>query len=131
MSEEYLHSFQDQVNELLLRHRSFLDVTSKYQESGSRVNRALTKAVTECGCIRIKADKQSYPKDAPREEWKDYFRTHLSGQLCDHCQDIVITEMGKNLFYLTALCNLLQISITDVIQQESKNLSTLGVFNLR
>lgn len=131
MSENHFYSFQEQVNELLIRHRSFLDVTSKFQESGTRINRSLTKAVTECGCIRIDAQKQSYPTNAPREEWKKHFKTHLSGQLCDQCQEIVQTEIGKNLFYLTALCNLLQISLTEVIDQESKKLSTLGVFNLR
>jgi NTP pyrophosphatase (non-canonical NTP hydrolase) len=131
MSENPFSSFQEQVDELLIRHRSFLDVTSKFQESGTRINRSLTKAVTECGCIRIDAQKQPYPTDAPREEWRKHFETHLSGRLCEQCLETVQTEIGKNLFYLTALCNLLEISLPEVMEKESKKLTTLGVFNLR
>ncbi|MBA4495860.1 DUF1573 domain-containing protein [Paenactinomyces guangxiensis] len=132
MSEEnHFHSFQQQVGDLLLRHRSFLDVTSKFQESNARINRALMKAVTDCGCIEVEARRQSFPKAASVSEWKEQLKTHLSGELCDHCLDVVKSEMGKNLFYLTALCNLLDIRLLDVIKQESNNLSTLGVFTLR
>ncbi|SEN59750.1 DUF1573 domain-containing protein [Lihuaxuella thermophila] len=123
--------FQQQVSDLLLRHRSFLDVSSKFQESNARVNRALMKAVTECGCIQVNARRRPVPQDATLEEWKEQLKTHLSGELCDHCLDVLKAEMGKNLFYLTALCNLLNIRLQDVIEQESKKLSTLGVFNLR
>jgi hypothetical protein len=131
MSEDNLHSFQELVSDLLLRHRSFLDVISKFQESNSRVNRALMKAVTECGCIHVEAGRQEFPKDQSVHEWKHHLKTHLSGKLCDHCMEIVTSEMGKNLFYLTALCNLLNIPLTEVIKQESDQLATLGVFNLR
>jgi hypothetical protein len=125
------HSFQQQVSDLLLRHRSFLDVSSKFQESNARVNRALVKAVTDCGCIEVEAGRQSFPEDVTITEWKDQLKTHLLGKLCDNCLDVIKTEMGKNLFYLTALCNLLEIDLQEVIEQESKKLSTLGVFNLR
>lgn len=129
--DNHFHPFQQQVSDLLLRHRSFLDVSSKFQESNARVNRALMKAVTDCGCIKVDAGRQSFPEDSSLSEWKEQLKTHLSGQLCDHCSDVVKSEMGKNLFYLTALCNLLEINLQDVIEQESNNLSTLGVFNLR
>lgn len=133
MSEENnpLHSFQQQVADLLLRHRSFLDVSSKFQESNSRTIRALMKAVTDCGCIQVNAERQQYPNDLPLEEWRGLLKTHINGKLCDSCSDVVKTEMGKNLFYLTALCNLLEINLTDVVHQESEKLSTLGIFNLR
>jgi hypothetical protein len=131
MNEGNLQSFQQQVADLLLRHRSFLDVTSKLQESGARVNRALMKAVTECGCIEVSAQRQNFPQDVPVQDWKDRLDTHLSGRLCDLCLDVVKMEMGKNLFYLAALCNLLDMSLSEVVEQESAKLSTLGVFNLR
>ncbi|MFC7442691.1 DUF1573 domain-containing protein [Laceyella putida] len=131
MSEDHLHSFQEQVADLLLRHRSFLDVTSKLQESNARVVRALMKSVTECGCIEVNACRQAFPDDLSASEWQDRLQTHLSGKLCDHCLDVVKSELGKNLFYVAALCNLLQISIPDVLKQESDHLSTLGVFHLR
>jgi hypothetical protein len=131
MSEDNLHSFQEQVADLLLRHRSFLDVTSKLQEANARVVRALMKAVTECGCIEVNACRQVFPEDLTTSDWKNHFQTHLSGKLCDHCLDVVKHEMGKHLFYVAALCNLLHISIPEVLKQESDHLSTLGVFHLR
>lgn len=126
-----LSSFQQQVNNLLLRHRSFLDVTSKLQESNARVNRALMKAVTECGCLEVKAKRQAYLDETDLEDWKNQLDTHLDNQLCENCADVIQAEMGKNLFYLSALCNLLDLSLQEVIAKESKKLSTLGIFNLR
>lgn len=132
MSEQNsFHSFQQQVSTLLLRHRSFLDVTSKFQESNGRVNRALMKAVTECGCLEVHATRQSYPADGSLLELKDELKTHLSGQICENCKDILKAEMGKNLFYLTSLCNLLDIDLQEVIDEESARLSALGPFNMR
>ncbi|MFC4075445.1 DUF1573 domain-containing protein [Salinithrix halophila] len=131
MDPRILEAFQQQVSELLLRHRSFLDVSSKFQESNSRINRAVTKSVTECGCMEIQASCQPFQGDLPLTEMKDQVHTHLSGRLCDHCLDVVKEEMGKNLFYMTALCNLLDISLEEVVEKEANKLSTLGVFNLR
>lgn len=131
METESLQSFQRQVSGLLLRHRSVLDVSSKFQESTPRVNRALMKAVTECGCIGIRAARQPFDETPPLDEAKDSLKTHLSGKMCDACLDVIRAEMGKNLFYLTAMCNLLEIRLEEVVEQESKKLSTLGVFNMR
>lgn len=39
-------------------------------------------------------------------------------------------ELGKHLFYMSALCNLLDISLDDVVKQESSRCDTLGIFNL-
>lgn len=130
MSTVGLDDFQKQVSELLLRHRSFLDVVSKFQESNARVNRSLIKAVTECGCLEVDASKQEYSDQESLNKAKSTFQTHLSGNLCDHCKEIASQEIGKNLFYLSALCNLLDIPLDDVVQKESAKLSTLGIFNM-
>jgi hypothetical protein len=37
--------------------------------------------------------------------------------------------MGKNLFYMSAMCNLLEISMEDVVSKEADKCSTLGWFN--
>lgn len=124
-------AFQDQVAHLLLRHRSFLDVSSKYQEASVRVNRALMKAVTDCGCIEVHASRQPYTPNIPLAELKKEFKTHVAGGLCDHCQDIIKSEIGKNLFYMAALCNLVNLDLVEVFEQELDKMSTLGVFNLR
>ena len=124
-----MRKFQHQVDQMLLRHRSFLDITSKIQETSSRVNRALMKAVTECGCIEVHAKQQRFDKHLFSKDQSARLDSHLFHQLCDSCSDIVQTEIGKNLFYLAALANLLSISLDRVIEQEMKNLTTLGHFN--
>jgi NTP pyrophosphatase (non-canonical NTP hydrolase) len=127
MSAQTLDQFQQQVSELLLRHRSLLDVLSKLGQSGASVNRAVAKAVTECGCIELNAHKQQFPDELDLEQVK--LDNHMSGQLCENCKDVLESELGKNLFYLSALCNQLGIRLDDVVAEESKKCSTLGIFN--
>lgn len=122
--------FQNKVSELLLRHRSILDSISKHTESAIRVNRAVTKAVTNCGCISINACKQQIPADASLEECRKYMNSHLSGALCENCQEIIEEEIGKHLFYLTALCHLLDFQLDEVLEKEYARLNTLGYFHL-
>lgn len=123
-------AFQQVVEDYLIRHRSIIDVLSKCQESTARVNRAVAKAVTTCGCVRIQADAQQYPADADLREMRRHMSTHLDGQLCDHCRDMVDAELGRALFYLTALCNLLDLQLEEVITGETKRITALGIFNL-
>lgn len=130
-NESLPKAFQNQVAHHLLRHRSFLDISSKYQEASARVNRALMKAVTDCGCIEVQASRQPYTSNATLSELKNIFKTHLSGNLCDHCQEIIKDEVGKNLFYMAALCNLIHVDLVEVFEQELDKMNTLGIFNLR
>lgn len=130
MDTRKLADFQTQVSELLLRHRSVLDVMAKVQESASRVNRSLTKAITECGCVEVVAKKQIYDPTKNLEEQKMHLDTHFHGPLCEHCREVVMAELGKSMFYVAALCNIAEINLEDVIAQESERLHTLGVFNL-
>lgn len=125
-----LDNFQDLVSQLLIRHRSVLDVMSKTQETSARINRSLTKAITECGCVEVVAKKQPYDESKSLHENKQHLETHFSGPLCEHCKEVFTAEIGKNLFYLTALCNIAEIQMSDVIKAESDRLNTLGVFNL-
>ena len=130
MSALSLEQFQQQVSELLLRHRSLLDVMTKFGQSGASVNRAISKAVTECGCVELNARKQRFESELDLEQVKLKMEHHLSGGLCEHCKDALRAELGKNLFYMSALSNLLDIRLEEVIEQESKKCSTLGVFNM-
>lgn len=122
--------FQDSVGELLIRHKSILDVLTKFQESQSRVNRAVVKAVTTCGCIEINSKKQNYSDEISLQDLKNYMDTHLKGSLCSNCRDIVEKELGNNLFYIAALCNVLDISMYDVLLKEYEKMHTLGIYNL-
>lgn len=130
MSTLTLKQFQDQVSELLLRHRSLLDVLSKYQQSNAAVNRSVVKAVTECGCLEVEAGKQHYTFNMTLNQAKEQLETHIAGQLCEHCVDVVQAEIGKNLFYMASLCNLLGLDLEQIVRQESEKCSTLGLFNL-
>ncbi|MDP5276854.1 DUF1573 domain-containing protein [Chengkuizengella axinellae] len=125
-----LKQFQNQVSDLLLRHRSLMDVLSKFDQSNSSIHRAVVKAVTECGCIEIQAQKQTYSSDMTLEQAKDLLENHLQGKLCDQCKEAVVSELGKNLFYMSSLCNLLDIELEDAVNKESKKCATLGFFNL-
>jgi len=123
--------FQETVGDYLIRHRSILDVMSKLTESASRVNRAVAKAVTTCGCIEIEAEKQKIPPDLESfESLKEHMSTHLKGKLCDHCTEILEDEMGRNLFFLAALCNLLDLNLYDILLKEQERVACLGVFNV-
>jgi len=130
MSGLTLKQFQEQVSDLLLRHRSLLDVLSKAQQSSASVNRSVIKSVTECGCISLQANKQPYPDDVTLEEAKLLIQTHINGHLCENCIDAITAQLGKHMFYLSAMCNLLNLDLDDIIAKESQKCSTLGLFNL-
>lgn len=130
MHDKCCIDFQNAVDDYLIRHRSVLDVLTKYQESAARVNRAFAKAVTECGCVQVTASRQQVPSDADYSNIKQFMSSHLSGKPCGHCQEIIGKELGHSIFYLTALCNLGGVSLAEVMQQECKNVNTLGVFHL-
>lgn len=130
MKDLICDEFQNTVAELLIRHHSVLDVLSKFQESCARTNRATIKSVTGCGCISIKAEKQDIPTDISLLEMKEYFSSHLEGQLCPNCRGRVEAELGNTLFYMAALCNLLNLNLYDLFLKEQNKLTTLNIFNL-
>lgn len=130
MSSTSLKEFQSQVADLLLRHRSMLDVLSKFQQSNAAANRAVIKSITDCGCIQIHASKQKYTSDMTLQQAQELLGTHLTGQVCEHCKEVIASELGKNLFYMASLCNLLDMDLDAVVSSESTKCSTLGLFNL-
>lgn len=122
--------FQDTVECCLVRHRSIIDVLTKLSESASRVNRAVAKAVTSCGCVSIEARKQVFPDDVALSEMAKHMPTHVRGRLCDHCRETLDNELGRNLFYLAALCNLLDLNLYDAFIKENERLQALGVYSI-
>ncbi|MDP4180845.1 MAG: DUF1573 domain-containing protein [Bacillota bacterium] len=131
MKDMLIDEFQYTVSDLLVRNKSIIDQATKFQDSNARVNRSVVKAVTQCGCIKIHAKKQNYSTDGDIEELKKLMKTHLEGKLCDNCRDIIEKEIGRNLFYLTSLCNTLDLNLYDVIIKELDRLKMLGKYNLR
>ncbi|WP_044482550.1 nucleoside triphosphate pyrophosphohydrolase family protein [Paenibacillus antibioticophila] len=130
MSASSLQAFQDQVSELLLRHRSLLDVMSKMGQTNTAAVRSVTKAVTECGCVELHATKQEFVSGIALEEAKEHIKHHVHGELCENCRDAVMNELGRSLFYMSALGNLLGFELEEVLQRESQKCSTLGFFNM-
>lgn len=130
MALKECNEFQDIVSKYSVRHKSILDILSKTQESNSKINRALIKSVINCGCIKIEADKISWPTDASLSEVSSYLDSHVQGELCADCKEIVTEEIGKLLFYISALCNTTSIHLSDVLEKEQKKIEMLGKFNL-
>ena len=128
--EQLTDQFQSTVKSLLIRHQSILDILSKGQETSARVNRAVVKSVTSCGCQAVNAHKKCILPDASLADLKDLLDSQLEGHLCDNCRDIIEAELGKQLFYIAALANALDISLSEVLDQEHKKLQTLTIFNL-
>jgi hypothetical protein len=126
-----MEDFQGVVGELLIRNRSILDVLTKIQSSEGRVNRAVVKSVTHCGCIQIDGKKQTFPKEASMNELSGLVSTQVRGELCPECRQTIEKEIGGALFYLAALCNVLGISLYDAILKEKESLDTLGSYSLR
>jgi len=125
-----LEEFQNTVTNCLVRHKSIIDVLAKIDETSARVNRAISKSVTSCGCIQINAKKQQIPADISLCELASYMETHLDGKLCENCREVIEQEIGNHLFYIAALCNLLDLSLKDILYEENEKLSTLGIYNL-
>lgn len=80
--------------------------------------------------MKLNADKQPYPDNLTLEQAKGLTKTHIDGQLCETCVDAITVQLGKHMFYVSALCNLLDLNLSDVIENESKTCNTLGLFNL-
>ena len=91
--------FQNSVNDSLLRHKSILDVLTKFSESNARVNRAIAKSVTNCGCIEVNAKKQKISEDNIINNLHDSLDDHLNGTLCESCREVIESEIANNLFW--------------------------------
>lgn len=124
------NEFQEKVSEVLIRHKSILDIVTKLDEYNARINRAVMKSVTSCGCISIQASKQKYNKET-LEELRESLESHVNGELCEVCTEKIEEEIGAYTFYLASLCNTLGISLTDVIIKELNSLKILGVYSLK
>lgn len=128
--EALVDRFQSLVDDVLIRHHSVIDVLSKLSEAESRVQRAIAKSVTGCGCIKIEASRQTFPENASWEGIHEQALSHVSGNLCHRDRQTVEQEIGQLLFYLTALGNVLDISLYDVLVRKYNEASTLGRFYL-
>lgn len=130
MKDMLVGDFQYTVQELIFRNKSIIDSITKSQDSNARVNRAIVKAVTQCGCIRIDAKKQEMPEDSSFKEAREAMVTHVIGKLCENCREQIENEMGKNLYYIASICNALDLNLYDIIIKEQERVKMLGQFSL-
>lgn len=130
MKQFSFNQFQDQVDEVLIRHKSILDILSKLQESSGKVNRAVAKSVTNCGCIEINSKKQSIPENISYSELKNHMSSHVDGYVCDVCREKIEEEISSTLFYLTALCNSFNINIDEMLENYTSQIKALGKYGL-
>ncbi|GGG05275.1 hypothetical protein GCM10010912_57430 [Paenibacillus albidus] len=76
------------------------------------------------------ATKQVFEPGAGLEQAKEQAGTHVEGHLCENCREVIGSELGRELFYMSALCNLLDINMDEIVVKESQKCATLGLFNL-
>lgn len=134
MKDVIFDDFQNSVNESLLRHRSILDIMTKLQESEARINRAVAKTVTNCGCLNVEAKKQQMPgqqDDIDIEQLRHQLQTHVSGSACENCREVLEREIGNHMFYIASLCNILDLNLYDIMLKEYDRIDTLGKFSMR
>lgn len=128
-----LESFQTFITDILIRNKSVLDQTTKLQDACTHLCRTISKAATTCGCITINATKQHYnfSEDTSLEELKNLMHTHVNGELCENCQELLEKELGRVLFYLGAIANTFDVSLSDVLQKEKYRTEILGKYSLK
>lgn len=129
-TKDLFSKFHTQVSDLLIRHKSILDVMTKLDEYNARINRAVAKSVTTCGCISIHAKKQNYDGESYEEISKNV-SNHLHGLLCENCKDVLEEEIGSHLFYLVSLCNTLDLDLHDIMVKEYERNELLGIYSLK
>lgn len=130
MNDLLYDQFQNTVEEVLVRHTNILDLITKLEASNARVNRSVVKTITSCGCIQLNVQKSPLPDDAEFFDLKKLNFNQLNGELCPTCREKVEQEIGSHLFYLTAICNQLDVNLYDVMLQEYKRVKALGAFSL-
>ena len=134
MKDVIFDDFQNSVDASLLRHRSILDIMTKLQESQARINRAVAKTITSCGCVEIHSTNEPLTVNNfidNIDDFENFSTPQIKGELCENCREIIQAEIGNNLFYLSSLCNLLDLNLYDVYLKEYDKIKTLGKYTLR
>lgn len=135
MKDVIFDDFQNVVAESLVRHKSIIDITSKLQESEARINRAIAKSITCCGCVEVDAKKQEIPEavagDVTLEDFNKFMDNHIKGELCPACREVLEKEIGNNLFYLASFCNTLNLNLYDILLKEYNSIKMLGKYHMK
>ena len=125
MESLILEEFQYMIDQQIRRNGSLIDMLTKLETSGGKLNRALVKAVTHCGCISLDLKRKCTDCSDAKG------RAKISGTLCEGCREEVERAMGEHLFYLTAMLSPLDLSLYDLFLGEAQRQKMLGKYNLR
>ncbi len=125
-----LEEFRNTVSETLLYNRSILDVLAKIHENSATLQRSVIKSVTRCGCIEINASKANIESESSLTDLQQLMDSHVKGNLCEGCKESIARSVGSLLFYTTAVCNLLDLDVNDIVLNEQKQKKLLGLYNL-
>jgi hypothetical protein len=121
---------QEQAAEVLVRHRSILDIMTKLDEYNARINRAIAKSVTFCGCIEINAKKQDF-NSTSLNDMLGKMDSHIVGEICPNCKEILEQEIGAYMFFLASLANTLDFDLSGTIAKELDRTKTLGIYGMK
>ena len=129
-NKSLVDQLQDQVQETLVRHKSILDVMTKLDEYNSRINRAIAKSVTSCGCIEINAQKQDFSQMSLSDALKQA-DSHVVGNICPGCKEVLEQEIGAYIYFLASLANSLDFRLENTIEKELDRTKALGVYGMK
>ncbi len=125
MNEFILEEFQYLTEEQLRRNAGLPDLMTKLETTGGKINRAVSKAMTHCGCIRYGSEKPLEEEHSAKE------RAGIGGDLCETCREEFERAVGEHLFYLAGLLGALDISLYDMICAEISRQKMIGKYSLR
>lgn len=132
MKDLIFDEFQNKAEEVLVRHSSFLDVTTKLSQYIANANRACVKTITECGCMSLSELKinEQVEGEEGYEEHYSFKSQDIEGKICPKCREKLEEELGKAMFYTAALCNKMDLNLYDIFLKEYKNINALGKYTL-
>jgi hypothetical protein len=103
MKDLICDEFQNVWVDLLIRHRSVLDILSKLSEANSRVTRAVTKAITTVAASLFKLKRpRSRSMLILLRNWASIWTITCAG-VCPNCEEVVISENGQAVVLLGRL----------------------------
>lgn len=123
--------FQDTVRLSLAFNKGILDTLTKHQQACAALSRAVVKAASSCGCIKIQATPQRVPPSTELNNLADMMDTHITGKLCQRCTENIEHEISTSLYYLAAIGNAFDIDIQKVILSEAYRSGLLGKYYVK
>lgn len=69
--------------------------------------------------------------DLGNESLSQQLTHQIEGSLCNNCREIIENEIGNNIFYLTSLCNSLDLNLYDILLKEENKINILGKYTFR